>query len=243
MEFLREFQVLLHKQAMEPAPQAPGFYSRLFVVQKDSGAWRSIIDLSTLVTYIASQRFHMETPQSVLRSIRPGNWMISLDLRDAYLQVPVHPESHRYLRFTIGGVSYQFRVRCFGLTTAPQVFTWLMALISAILRCYGIRRLRYLDGWLILAESRAACLQARDRLLQVCGELGLQVNLRKSSLIPSQDMTFLGMQIQSVRFIAKPTETRVVNLLKIIEEFLSSPDPQQLYGIVFWATFRPLLFW
>ena len=105
MEFLREFQVLLHKQAMEPAPQAPGFCSRLFVVQKDSGAWRPIIDLSTLVIYIASQRFHMETPQSVLRSIRPGDWMISLDLQDAYLQVPIHPESRRYLHFTMGGVS------------------------------------------------------------------------------------------------------------------------------------------
>ena len=99
----------------------------------------------------------------------------------------------------------------------------LMAPISAILHRYGVRMLRYLDDWLILAESRTACLQARDRLLQVCEELGLQVNFKKSSLIPSQDMTYLGMQIQSVRFVAKPTETRVANLLKIIEEFLSSP--------------------
>ena len=30
----------------------------------------------------------METPQSVLRSIRHGDWMISLDLHGAYLQVP-----------------------------------------------------------------------------------------------------------------------------------------------------------
>ena len=127
----QEFQDLFRKQAIEQAPQTPGFYSRLFVVQKDSGAWRPIIDLSTLNTYIASQRFHMETHQSVLHSIRPGDWMISLDLQDAYL----HPESHRYLRFTMGGVSYQFRVLCFGLTTAPQ------APISAILHRYGIRML------------------------------------------------------------------------------------------------------
>ena len=38
-------------------------------------------------------------------------------------------------------------------------------------------------------------------------------------------MTSLDMQIQSVRFITKPTATWVGNLLKIIEEFLSSPDP------------------
>ena len=221
----KEFLDLLHKRAIEQAPQTPGFYSRLFVVQKDSGSWRPIIDLSTLNTFIVSQRFHMETPQSVLRSIRQGDWMISLDLQDAYLQVPIHPESRRYLRFTMGGVPYQFRVLCFGLTTAPQVFTRLMAPISAILHRYGIRMLRYLDDWLILAESRDTCIQARDRLLHLCEELGLQVNHGKSSLVPSQNMTYLGMQILSVRFIAKPTETRVVNLLNIIEEFLSSPNP------------------
>ena len=221
----KEFQDLLLKRAIEQAPQTPGFYSRLFVVQKDSEAWCPIIDLSTLNTYIVSQHFHMETPQSALRSIRQGDWMISLDLQDAYLQVPIHPESRRYLRFTMGGVPYQFRVLCFGLTTAPQVFTRLMAPISAILHRYGIRMLRYLDDWLILTESRTTCIRARDRLLHLCEELGLQVNLRKSSLVPSQDMTYLGMQILSVRFVAKPTETRVVNLLNIIEEFLSSPDP------------------
>ena len=109
--------------------------------------------------------------------------------------------------------------------TAPQVFTRLMAPISAILHRYGIRMLLYLDDWLILAESRDTCIQARDRLLHRCEELGLRVNHDKSSLVPSQTMTYLGMQILSVRFIAKPTETRVANLLNIIEEFLSFPNP------------------
>ena len=60
----KEFIDLLHKGAIEQAPQTPGFYSRLFVVQKDSGSWRPIIDLSTMNTFIVLQRFHMETPQS-----------------------------------------------------------------------------------------------------------------------------------------------------------------------------------
>ena len=86
----QELQDLLRKGAVEPAPQSPGFYSRLFLVKKASGSWRPIIDLSTLNDYITSSRFHMETPRSVLNSIRPSDWMISLSLQDAYLQVPVH---------------------------------------------------------------------------------------------------------------------------------------------------------
>ena len=42
-----EVQSLLDMGAIEPAPlPSPGFYSRLFVVMKASGAWRPVIDLS-----------------------------------------------------------------------------------------------------------------------------------------------------------------------------------------------------
>ena len=221
----QELQTLLLKGAVEPASQSPGFYSRLFLVQKASGSWLPIIDLSTLNDIITSSHFHMETPQSVLRSIRQGDWMVSLDLQDAYLQVPVHHDSRRYLRFVVGGKSYQFRVLCFGLTTAPQVFTRIMAPVSAILHKYGVRMLRYLDDWLILASSELACLQSRDRLLTICTEHGIQVNLTKSSLVPTQSLVYLGMEIRSLPFIARPTPVRVSNLLRLIEEFLSTPSP------------------
>ena len=151
----QELQNLIRKGAVQPAPQSPGFYSRLFLVQKASGSWRPIIDLSTLNDYVTSSHFHTETPQSVLRAIRPGDWMVSLDLQDAYLQVPVHHDSRRYLRFVVEGRTYQFRVLCFGLTTAPQVFTRIMAPVSTILHKYGVRMLRYLDDWLILASFGA----------------------------------------------------------------------------------------
>ena len=224
----QELQNLLRKGAVEPVPQSPGFYSRLFLVQKASGSWRPIIDLSTLNDYITSSRFHMETPRSVLSSIRPGDWMISLDLQDAYLQVPVHHDSRRYLRFVVAGKSYQFRVLCFGLTTAPQVFTRIMAPVSAILHRYGVRMLRYLDDWLILASTEIACIQSRDRLLSICTELCIQVNLTKSSLVPTQSLVYLGMEIQSLPFIARPTPVRVNNLIRLIEEFLSTPSPLAL---------------
>ena len=218
-------QDLLRKGAVEPAPQSPGFYSRLFLVKKASGSWRPIIDLSTLNDYITSSRFHMETPRSVLNSIRPGDWMISLDLQDAYLQVPVHHDSRRFLRFVVDGKPFQFRVLCFGLMTAPQVFTRIMAPVSAILHRHGVRMLHYLDDWLILASSKIACLQSRDRLLSVCTELGIQVNLTKSSLVPSQSIVYLGMEIHSLPFIARPTPARANNLIRLIEEFLSTPSP------------------
>ena len=92
---------------------------------------------------------------------------------------PIHPELfHQRFhidRFPMGRISYQFRVLCFRLTTATHVFTRLLAPMFTILHRYVVGMLRYLDDWLILAESRTTGIQARDRLLQVCAELGLQV--------------------------------------------------------------------
>ena len=83
---------LITKGAVELAPlPSLGFYSRLFVVWKTSGSWRPVIDLSTLNRFVDVSHFQMETIQSVLLSIRQGDWMASIDLREAYLQVPVHP--------------------------------------------------------------------------------------------------------------------------------------------------------
>ena len=121
---------LAEKEAIEIAPPSPGFYSRLFVTPKVTGGWRPVIDLSPgdwqpvidlsrLNGWVELSSFHMETAQSVLQSLRPGDWMVFLDLQDAYLQVPVHPASRRYLRFCVGDAVYQFRALCFGLSSAP----------------------------------------------------------------------------------------------------------------------------
>ena len=217
-----EVQSLLENGAVERAPLPfPGFYSRLFVVMKASGSWRPVIDLSLLNLKVQKTSFKMETLQSVLLSVRTGDWMVSLDLKDAYLQVPMHPESRKFLRFVAGGKVYQFKDLCFGLSTAPEVFTRVMAPVSAFLHQSGIRLRRYLDDWLIQASSREQVLLALESVLQLCQSLGIVVNWEKSPLVPSQRVEYLGVLLDSVSFRASPVLKRVEKLLSIGEEFLS----------------------
>ena len=217
-----EIQALRRKGAVEPAPPTPGFFSRMFVVTKASGDWRLIIDLSALNLNVDQTPFRMETSQTVLRAVRRNGWMVSMDLKDAYLRIPVHPASRRFLRFTAGGKTWQFRVLCFGLSTAPQVFTHVMAPVSGFLHQLGIRMLRYLDDWLILASSQEEACWARDKVLSLCQELGIVVNLEKSTLTPSQTIVYLGIRIDSQTFRASATPSRKEKFFSIAEEFLSS---------------------
>ena len=211
---------------MELAPlPSPGFYSCLFVVWKTSGSWRPAIDLSTLNRFVDVSHFRMETIQSVLLSVRQGDWMASIDLKEAYLQVPIHPESRQSLLFVAHGRTYQFTALCFGLSTAPQVFSWVMAPVSAILHSWGIRMRRYLDDWLVQSSSQEALLRDLQVVLNLCRELGIVINQEKSNLEPSQVVQYLGVVIDAQTFVASPSPERIARLLSTAGEFLSSTDP------------------
>ena len=94
------------------------------------------------------------TVASVLLSVREGDFLASLDLKDAYFQIPIHGSSRKLLRFMSEGTVYQFKALCFGLSTAPQVFTRVFAAVSAWAHARGIRLLRYLDDWLVSPPRR-----------------------------------------------------------------------------------------
>ena len=99
-----EVNNLLLKGAVEKIePKGPGFYSRIFLVHKKNGKLRLIIDLSSLNTFLDIQSFRMETANKVRQAIQPNDWAFSLDLTDAYLHVPIHRQSRKYLRFCLNG--------------------------------------------------------------------------------------------------------------------------------------------
>ena len=129
------------------------------------GVWRPVIDLSHLNEFVQLTLFKMETVASVLLSVREGDFLASLDLKDAYFQIPIHRSSRKLLRFTSEGTVYQFQALCFGLSTAPQVFTRVFAVVSAWAHSHGIRLLRYPDNWLVLSSLEREAKQAVQSLL------------------------------------------------------------------------------
>ena len=154
----------------------PGFYSHLFLVEKVTGGWRPVIDLSHLNEFVLQTPFQLETVASVLLSIREGDFLTSIDLKDAYFQIPVHQSLRKLLRFMSEGAVYQFKALCFELLTAPQVFTKVFAAVSAWAHSHRVRLLWYLDDWLVLASSEAEAKKNVQDLLSVCHSLGIVIN-------------------------------------------------------------------
>ena len=230
----QEVEAMLAKGALEIARDpGPGFYSRLFLVEKATGGWRPVIDLSHLNDFVQLTSFKMETVASVLLSVREGDFLASLDLKDAYFQIPIHGSSRKLLRFMSEGTVYQFKALCFGLSTAPQVFTRVFAAVSAWAHSRGIRLLRYLDDWLVLSSSEKKAKESIRELLSLCHTLRIVINEKKSDLVPSQSAKYLGMTIDTGAGKVFPSLARVEKFLTVPERFCSMQSPPaQLWQVI-----------
>ena len=210
---------LLEKGAVRlvnPDRAGPGFYNHFFLVAKKSGGWRPILNLTGLNRFIRQSTFRMETPRNVLAAVRPGEWLISIDLKDAYFHIAIHEAFYRYLRFVVGNQVYEYTALPFGLSTAPAIFTRVMLAPVALLHQQSILLHPYLDDWLLRNLRRTILLTQAQRTWSLLIRIGLIPNPEKSVMIPNQDMVFVGIRFLTAVGKVYPTQDRVDKLLSLI---------------------------
>ena len=154
-----EIAALVQKNALEEVrdTNTQGFYARMFLVTKKTGDWRPIIDLSVLNTFLDTQTFKMESAESIRASLPQGWWTFSIDLKDAYFHVPVHPASRKFMRIFFQGKVYQFKALPFGLSPAPWLFTKVVSEVKAMVHGRGIQLHQFLDDCLGKAAILEKC--------------------------------------------------------------------------------------
>ena len=190
-----EVSSMISKGAIREVSQvSPSFVSNIFIVPKKDGGNRPIINLKPLNSqFLSPPHFKMDTVKDVASLLQAGDFGASIDLKDAYFHIPIHPSQRKYLRFVWRGKLYEFLVLPFGLCTAPFVFTKVTRPLAAFLRSRGIRAIFYLDDILILGRSHQECLHFVQLALQVLQQAGFLINWKKSFLTPSQRFLFLGL--------------------------------------------------
>ena len=234
--------------------KALGFYSRLFLVPEKTGDLRPVIDLSTLNRHMVVPHL---TQGSVRSAIRSQEWMVSIDIRDAYLHVPMHQAVRKYLRFVVNKKVYQFTCLPFGLATSPREFTKLLRPVVSLLRQQGVKLHVYLDDWLIRADTQEQAQLHAQTTIRVLQFLGWIINFEKSDLTPSQDFQFIGMQFNTLRFTVAPLPKMCLKVQSVHQHWMTNPnitarDLHRLLGmLVFMASLvrrgrlrlRPVQWW
>lgn len=159
----------------------------------------------------------MITLKQILSHIRPGDWFISVDLKDAYFHIQVAPHHRRFLIFAFEGIAYQYTVLPFGLSLDPPTFTKCMDAALSPLKQSRMHILNYLDDWLVLAQSESALLSNNLRLLAHVQSLWLTVNMQKSMLVPSQSISFLGAHTK-IDQLSRSLKVRALSPAEMLSE-------------------------
>ena len=141
------------------------------------------------------------------------SWVTSIDLKDAYLHIPIHPSHPRWLQFSLMGQAYAFRCLPFGLSTAPWVFTRVVLAVVAYLRHLEVHIFMYLDDWLVLSPSESMAKEHTQLVLQTTEHLGSIINRAKSHLTPTKRPSFLGATLDLVHGVVTPSQKRVDKLI------------------------------
>ena len=101
-----EVKGLISKNAVKVFQPVHGQYvSSYFAVPKSKRSpdkWRPIINLKRFNHSVRKLYFRMEEVAWIRLWLRSGGWHCGIDVKDAFLHVPIHKKFRKFLRFKWG---------------------------------------------------------------------------------------------------------------------------------------------
>ena len=128
--------------------------SRLFTVTKKSGGLRPVINLKPLNQFLHLQTSKMEVLSDLKVLLEPSDFMITINLSDTCMTLPIEEESRNYQCFQFQDQMFQFCVLPFGLNDAPRAFTKTLKPPVGTLRSLGFKLVVFLDDIILAASTR-----------------------------------------------------------------------------------------
>lgn len=236
-----QIEELKKLKILETPPNiTPSHFSRMFLRKKSDGSMRPIIDLRGLNRFVAAKPFHLISQTSVPEFLQQDDWLIKIDLSQAYFHVPIAPSHRPFLRLSYMGEILQMTCLPFGLASAPKLFAAITCWVAEILRKRGCRVLVYLDDFLLAHQDRTVLSLQAAEAVEVLRALGWQINFKKSILVPTQNIEFLGLQWkthENLRCLPIKKQQSIIRCVsKMIEqESCKLRQLQQLLGLLNFA--------
>lgn len=217
-----EIGKLLKKGVLvESSHEIGEFICTIFTRPKKDGSRRMIFNLKPLNEYITYHKFKMDTLKTALTLVNKQCFMASLDIKDAYYMVRIHPDDRKYLKFHWRDKLFAYTALPMGYSASPRIFTKILKPIFATLRQKGVTVMGYIDDFYIQGDSAEQCqtaIKATTQLLESCGFI---INYEKSSCIPKHEIKFLGFIINSESMTVKLPDDKTCEVVQLCEKFMT----------------------
>ncbi len=192
--------------------------------------WRLILDLSypqgmsvndgiskelASLSYVGIDEIIARIVESGPRSV-----MAKMDIKQAYRNVPVHPEDSLLLGMRWQGRTFVDRTLPFGLRSAPLILTVLADALQWIMEQFGATWVRhYVDDYITIgAPGSQECTRNVSAMLAACAEANLPIEPEKNEG-PATTITFLGLELDSQKMEVRLPENKRTRLKEMLESW------------------------
>ena len=221
----KEIQKLLDMGAISVCANEEGYFSNMFTKQKSDGSYRCILNLKSLNPHCQKSKFKMASIRDVLHMIKPNHYLASIDIKNAYFSVPINEKYKKFLRFSWRNKIYEFQVLPNGFNDAMRIFCKIMKGPISTLRKMGFAIIIYVDDALLQGETYQECLENILETIKLLQQLGFTINFKKSSLTPTQIITFIGFQFNTRDMTITLIQNKKEKLIKKAKRIKDSKNP------------------
>jgi transposase InsO family protein len=218
MQHLRlQVNQLLRDGVIEPS--SSHYSSPMFLVPKQGGDYRAVVDFRLLNKRIAIESVPLPEVHSAFHWFARAKYFTTLDLNQAYHQIPLSEKSKPLTAFCTDWNLFQFTRVPFGLATGAQVLTRLLDRVFQDLKFECVYH--YLDDVVVYSEDFESHLKHLRIVLDRLRDAGLTVKPDKV-VFATQEISFLGHLVSASGVRIDPERTRA------IRDF---PSPRDVKGV------------
>lgn len=152
--------------------------------------------------------FQLETLKDVHRLVERDSNMVACDEKSGYSHLSITDCSQTYVGFEFGGWLFSYTTLSFGFEDAAFAYQTVGMQVTSYLLTLSMSTMQYIDE--CMSATAVSCLSERNDtvcmmdaskmvyvLLEVMTRLGYTLSLKKSELIPSTRIKFLGFYVDS----------------------------------------------
>ncbi|KAK3236893.1 hypothetical protein CYMTET_52997 [Cymbomonas tetramitiformis] len=142
--------------------------------------------------WIELQKDEFTTVKDAYALLRPGMYMVKVDLEEAYRSLPVASQYWAAQCFQWRGKRYMDTRSPFGNRALPGIFMRYTRAIVAWMQAQGVPCVGYLDDFFMVARTAAEAQEMMDLMIEFVTMLGFKVNRAKCEG-PARRLEFLGV--------------------------------------------------
>lgn len=176
-----------------------------------------------------------------IKTFKVPCFLAKTDIQSAYRLLPITPKDYHLLGFQLGNKFYFDKCLPMGLSSSCKTFKKFSTALQFIINkhCPDTVVHHLIDDFLIVAPTEDLCRRTLDKFLGLCKSLGIPIASEKTAG-PSQILTFLGIELDTLRACAQLPDAKVIKCTDQINTMLSKKsvtlkELQQLLGLLNFA--------